>query len=423
MNALVLAAMLAAFRVVGVLGQSGDVTWTDCAWCAGDANGDVYFPDGWVARKGARSVSRLSKTVPGRILSANGILFAHDPVRRVVSRVRREGTALVEVGLFARGVAATWPLAFRKDGSLLALDRKSLCVWGWSPEGASQGKVLDFAGQMDACPFHAIAEHPADGDLLLSTGWPTRIHRFRGGKEVVDGVWPMSAGGDVKVVAGQTWSLGSGATEVADSLLPVAKRLRVGGSDCHVTHDLAWTGVGWWLATSQGAYYCPAAQPTRVAARVGGLAGIRALAVRDGIVYAFAGARIRALRIDDFPDEPLLSTDDWPWWLGGGWSSRSIDAAVRFGDAILLREKTEEKAWVFDPSETRWQARNRRTRAMPLTEKARDLFAVCANRVRFRGRWIAAEELPASVSALTADDDYVYGYSQERRAILVFLEI
>ena len=412
------------FRVAGVLGQSRAVEWTDCAWCVSDAEGRTHFPGGWMAEKGARDVRRLPKTVRGTVYGSGDALYSWQPDKGTVFRVKATSEGLVEDGVFVRIANWQWKLAFRRDGGLLAFDKEGKSVRGWTKDGAGEGVVLDLSSFADVGRVTDLAEHPTSGDIVLITSWPGKVHRFHAGKEVVDDLWPRAANGTLAVADGRLWALGAGAGEIADRMLSASQRIQVGNGLAQTTRAIAWTGAGWWLATSQGALYCPAAQPGRIAARVGGLTGVGALAIQNGTVYAFCGHVVRALRIDDFRDEPFSSWDGGPWCVGGGWSDRTVVAALVRDGAIWLNEAKEGKAWRFDPSETEWVRREHRYKVVPMPTGASDLVSAKADEAWFRGSRIsAADFLPVEVTAIATEGDFVVGYSPKYRAILRFAPV
>lgn len=410
------------FRVAGVIGQSRAVEWTSCAWCAADADGNTHFPGGWMAAKGERDVRRLPKKLDGRVYSAGSALFEFVPAKGAVYRVKATPEGLVEDGVFARGINWQWFLAFRRDGGMLAFDKAARAVRGWTKDGAAEGIVLDLAGFAEVGKIADLAEHPGTGDIVLITSWPGKLHRFHAGAEIADGVWPRAANGTLAVADGKLWTLGAGADEVTDRIVAASKRAHVGNDLAQTTRALAWTGEGWWLATSQGALYCPAAQPKRIAARVGGLAGVGALALTGGTVYAFCGYRIHALAIDDFRDEPFSSADGWQWCVGGGWGDRAVTAAVVKDGRCYLREEKERRTWCFNPSETEWTRRAERMKTVT-PAVVPELAGARADETSFRGHRISAADLPVEVTAIASEGDIVIGYSPKHRAILRFASV
>ena len=411
------------FRVAGVLGQSRAVEWTGCDWCVADANGNTHFPGGWMAEKGERDVRRLPKTVRGTVYGVGEDLYSWQPDKGMVFRVKATDAGLVEDSAFVRSINGQWRLAFRRDGGLYALDKPGKAVRGWTKEGVEEGVVLDLSAFSEVGRVADLAEHPTSGDIVLITSWPGKVHRFHAGQEIADDLWPRDANGTLAVANGKLWALGGGADEITDRIVSASQRIQVGNGVAQTTRAIVWTGAGWWLATSEGALYCPAAQPGRIAARVGGLADVGALAILNGTVYAFCGHVVHALRIDDFRDEPFSSWDGGPWCVGGAWSERNVVAALVKDGVIWLNEAKEKKAWRFDPSETEWVRRMHRYKVVPMSNGASDLAVTKPDEAWFRGSRISAADLPAKVTAIATEGDYVVGYSPKHRAILRFAPV
>ena len=107
---------IAAARLVpdGILGQSGTrddpVEWTDCRYCAADGAGNVYFPGGWRLARGDAAPKRMSKTVPGELVSDGESVYSWRADRGTLTRLSVDGDGLavtdmtVKIGAAARSL-------------------------------------------------------------------------------------------------------------------------------------------------------------------------------------------------------------------------------------------------------------------------------------------------------------------------------
>ena len=123
------------------------------------------------------------------------------------------------------------------------------------------------------------------------------------------------------------------------------------------TFGLAWGGKGYWLATSQGMQYFPSVDPKVCRKRIGGLAGVTALAVCKGRVLAVSGYRMHVMWLDDRADEPFES--DMDALVGNRW--RGVADGIDVADGkFYIRERESGETWCFDPEVTQWVFREKR---------------------------------------------------------------
>lgn len=442
-------ALLLAAELVfsGLIGQSQDlepdpIPWTDCAWCVADASGDVHFPGGWKIPSGGRHVVREECSVSGEVFSdGEGNLYYFYPQRAELGIViagpqglfkGRELTRLYHWDLRLHAAPASCSFGFAADGRrFFALDRKRREVHAWADGGEDAGVVLSFAERKE--PFVSLAIHPQSGDLLLGTGWPeNKICRFRSdGTEVKDPFWPASGYAlSLATSGGRVWVLGSDA-----ALLPESKAVSAQcrfGRFSNVVRALAETTDGYWLATSQGAQLYHKNDLGRCARRVGGLADIGALALHDGRVLVGTGYRMLNFWLDDLPDDPISSDDNWR--VAKKWNEK-IDLIEVRDDVFYLRDATAGGVTAFDPRVTEYVFRAKRQYDVTnFTFKAkvdrvrfglrRDYAAVAGvDGIRLyhheaSGANRLVQTVPVQAAALAGEGEWLVAYEPARKAIV-----
>ena len=428
----------------GELGQSAKegtppVGWTGAAWCVNDKDGNVYLPGGWMVPAGKTDAERMSASVSGDLLTDGRDIYAWTQGNATIRRLEVVPGGLKKTGFSFRLDDRKYDLSFVPAGlekgfgaraKLLALDRGSKEVRAWDAEGRPLGAVFKFADKV-AKPklVHSAGVHPETGDMLLGFYWPeSKVRRFSPeGVEMLDGVWPVSfmCVGIQPVVGGGTWFLGGSARKLSDSY---AKTISLGWNS-HGVRGVARGTDGWWLATTQGAQYFPdsARRGAPPAKRVGGLAGVNALAISHGFVIAFADYSMYGMWLDDLPDEPL--SRDQNWTVGGKWSGRvkSVDVTPDGRFLIAWTNGKSDETWSFDPRVTDWKDRAKRMYRTSEPPPARAL-----NEARV-GRWRAVAgggeialfdgaEKVASIASdatvLAADGRWIVAYSPSRKAVV-----
>ncbi len=268
------------------------------------------------------------------------------------------------------------------------------------------------------------------GELLVGTGYPeSRVHRFGAdGKEIVDDVWPRRGWYDHLVnVGGRTFGLKTGATELTRTLAG-ARSFKIGGAEAEWSHGLVVQADGYWLKTHQGWLYYEASAPTRCVRRHGDLRGVTALALLDGVVYAFRGSRIDRLWLDARPDEPLLGSGFDGGRAAGRWRGEVDAVEVVDGKRLRYSFAGEEGSWILDPSVTEWIFRARReyrTKADVVTRKrTQDRlggYAVEATEQGIVLRDAAGAvvcTVPEVATAIAAEGDWLVAYVPSKAAIL-----
>ena len=277
---------------------------------------------------------------------------------------------------------------------------------GFAADGADLGVLLDYSSHEKAKLFSAIGFLAETGDLLAATGYPEdRTRRFRpDGTEVISPIWPCKASGRLEVSDGRTWALSSFAVAVSEAAPP---RDRI-GSDVYSVSSIAHSGGLVWLGTSQGALLFERARPELCVARFGGPGRVDALAIADGRVFAFTGARICQYWLDDLPIEPMSSTDvSWLWRIGGKYSGKVV-AVERRSDGLHFDFEDSGKTirYAFDWSQTLWMQRTKR-------------FAVRENDGAIQASRPA--DMPdGDWTAVAVEGDWMVAYSPSLKAIVRF---
>ena len=362
--------------LVALIGQSQKpgtepISWTDCAWCVSDTNDNVYLPGGWCVRAGRRTAEKMSANVPGRLFSDGTSLYAWTADNGTMTRVRTTDDGLASDGAAFR--SPKWDVlfafapagcrnGFAVDGRFFAYEKDVKRVVAYGADGKCAGEVLDIKSLKFKTDVTAMAIHPASGDLVLQTYYPSCFaHRVRrDGTEVKDGVWPQPMfGAGFAFVRGVLWGYRGGAWPVRDRL--GSKADGIGGGEASETHGVAWGGDGWWLATTQGALFYSGQDLKRCIRRIGGVDGVTAFAVSPkGEIIASAGNQLLAFWLDDGPDDAPHSSSGWEWSLGGRWAQDHV-SSVSFRDGLFfLREDRESATWALDPEVTQWVFRSRR---------------------------------------------------------------
>jgi len=437
---LILAALLPAGKVqpVAELGQSlladgSPVLWTDCRWCVADDADNVYLPGGLVVPAGQTKAVRMGKPVDGHLLFDGVTMYEWSRGDIALYELRK-----VKGGFERTGLRWAWnewegePCVaparpgprWKAKAKVVVLMPKSSRVVGWTADGTSMGTLVDYSKETWRGQATGICLEPETGDVLLCTRWETqRIFRFDAeGREVrEENRWPQHAYAlRLATERGRVWGLAEGATR-----LGVDSQSAVSFADNSTeTYGIAWGGRGYWLATTQGAQYFPATDPQRCACRVGGLAGVTALAAAKGRVLAAAGVRLIQLWLDDVPDERYSST--MYLTLGNRWSGRVTGIDVD-GAKFVLHDSESGENWVYDPEVTHWVFRDRK-----MFKTDRPVKAV-ANEVRLSdGRRVKAEDerivlrasdgriiasIPERATAIAASGRWLLAYVPARAAI------
>lgn len=412
-----------AWEPMGELGQSGTVDAGPIAELslrvAADGTGNVVFGGKWFARPGDTKARRLSATVPGTIVGDGKNLYAVSLWGTTVRRVAFAGDGLrydgAPVKVFdAKGAAANFAIApdgckkgFCARAKFAVLDRKGRKVLGYSADGEDLGVLLDYSGHAKAKLVESVGFLAETGDLLLGTGYPEdNTRRFApGGKEVLGPLWPSRARGQFCVAGGRTWAVAMEAVALSAS---AADGERIGFKAFGV-NSIASSGGRFWLGSAQGALLFDPRHPQECLARVGGTGKVDALAMADGRVFAFVGARICQYWLDDRPDEPLSSDDvNWMWRIGGNLYSGKVVAAERRGDAIYLDfvDGGKRTCFAFAWWQSLWMKRAERMR------KAEGAAVRPTKR---------PDDMPeGDFTAFAVDGDWLVAYSPSRMAICKF---
>lgn len=412
-----------AWRQAGTIGQSGTADGAPVAQLAvrvaADAAGNVVFDGKWFARPGEKKPRALSKTLAGTVMGDGERIYCVSLYGTTVREAAIKDDALVQAGepirvADAKGAPAYFAIApakcnrgFCASVKFAVLDRAALKVYGFAADGSDAGVLLDYSAHDKAKLFSAVGFLPETGDLLVSTGYPEeRIRRFRpGGEEVLNPMWPCKAHGLIVFSGGRTWALSSSAVAFAEAASP---SLRI-GRDASSVSSIAHSGDVVWLGTSQGALAFNAAHPERCITHFGGPGEVRALAIADGRVFAFVGARICQYWLDDLPDEPMSSADvGWLWRIGGKYSG-AVTAVGRRADGLLhfdFEDAGKTTRYAFDWSQTLWM------------QRAKRLFVV-------EGDGAMAPQRPADMpegdyTAVAVEGDWMVAYSPSRMAIVKF---
>jgi hypothetical protein len=368
----------------GWLGQSQSpdgppIAWCECAWVQDDAAGNVYLPDGWKVPAGMTRAVKMKTTVPGRLYSDGVTLYAWQPRRGMIRRVKTTADGgLADDGLWCR--LPDWRYSFffvptvQTNGyagrfRALLLHRETKTVYGLDAEGTCS-PPLHVCGAAERAAVRSVALHPVTGDLLVGSTWPEMlIRRYRtDGTPVRNAKWPYRCRADeMKSAGGRLWALGGNARTIDEAGETTGGRTI--GENANVTRDVARGAAGVWLATTQGAQYYPAADPTgRCAVRLGGLPGVSGVAVLNGRVLAVAGGRLFALWLDDRPDEPLHSDERW-LVRPNRYDGRGTAVEARDG-LFFIRDEGSRKTWAFNPEQTQWLLRHKRQYETNVTVRA-----------------------------------------------------
>lgn len=412
-----------AWRQAGTIGQSGTADGAPVAQLsvrvAADAAGNVVFDGKWFARPGEMKPRALSKTLSGTVMGDGERIYCVSLYGTTVREAALKGDALVQAGepvrvADAKGAAAYFAIAPAKcDRGFCArvkfavLDRAAMKVHGFAADGSDAGVLLDYSAHAKAKLFSAVGFLPETGDLLVSTGYPEeRVRRFRpGGDEVLNPMWPCKAHGSIAFSGGRTWALSSMAVAIAEAAPP---SLMI-GRDASSVSSIAHSGDVVWLGTSQGALAFSAAHPERCVTHFGGPGDVRALALADGRVFAFVGARICQYWLDDLPDEPMSSADvGWLWRIGGKYSG-AVTAVGRRADGLLhfdFEDAGKKTRYAFDWSQTLWMQRAKRLFVVE------DGAAIAPQR--------PADMPSGDYTAVAAEGNWMVAYSPSRMAIVKF---
>ena len=154
---------IAAARLVpdGILGQSGTrddpVEWTDCRYCAADGAGNVYFPGGWRLARGAAAPKRMSKTVPGELVSDGESVYSWRADRGTLTRLSVDGDGLavtdmaVKIGDWRRRpflAPSSCRIGYAARARIFALDGKAKSILAWDEAGKPLGKAFDYGSSV-----------------------------------------------------------------------------------------------------------------------------------------------------------------------------------------------------------------------------------------------------------------------------------
>lgn len=429
-------------QMAGMLGQSGGVDgvfvdWCVCGWCTSDAAANVYLPGGLMVRAGTTVPMRMERPVRGALLFDGNQMF--EWYRQDLTLYGLDAVP----GGFARD-GRTWKLpswesvpAIAPKGvvkgaagrfRVVALDPKRSQVVGWKDNGMFVGTVVDFSKESWAGQATGVAFDPQSGDILLCTRWEVRkVFRFDAdGREVREkGKWPASAFA-IRIVneRGRLWGVGNNANQFGRKLRD--DEVRSFGEFAHEVYGIAWGGNGYWLATTQGAQYYPAADPQRCQRRIGGMPGVTALAVAKGRVLAVAGVRMFDLWLDDHADERLSS--DMTLTFANRWSGRVTGIDVD-GEKFVMHDAESGENWTYDPAVTQWAMRDRR-----MFKSDASVAATAAETQLGKGRAVAeATEIvvysadgrrlatiPEKATALASAGRWLLAYVPAKAAILKY---
>ena len=427
---------------VGVIGQSSgegaSIPWMDCEWVAADKRGDVHFPNGVVVRKNSGKVERIKSDGVGTVVSdGEGNLFAVSPNDGSVAAVEVNHDEMrIERTLFRTGgkncVLHVAPESCRKgfaaSGRFFALDKREKKVRGWTAEGESLGVVLDASSCSNR--LDSVAVCPSSGDILLGCGWPQCIVRrfLPTGEERIDGAWPRQlAASALQNCGGETWAAQMGAARVGRTLSR-DERLAL-GCFSSLTRGIAFDGLGYWLATSQGAQRFSPDAPGVCLRRIGGMRGVTALAVADGEVFAFSGWRILHFWIDDGADDAMSS--DMNWGIAKTWAESVSGVDVRDGK-LYIKEQKSGRVIFLDPKITAYSDRAKRqydvqgvdVRSIGKTASLGDSHAVRATpsgielyRRNGAGDYALVERTKEIASCVASEGDWLFAFIPNRNAI------
>ena len=432
----------------GTIGQTvdssdgGKIPWTACAWCVADRAGDVHFPGGWKIRGSSRTPVREVNDVPGLVFSdGEGNLYYYLDRRAELGTVVVGSDGLHPGDVLAR--AYHWDLKFHAAPAscavgfaagghrFFALDRRRREVHAWKDDGEDAGIVFSFSGRTEK--FCSLAIHPASGDLLLGDPWPAnRVHRFRpDGSEVRNAFWPYGGYAlNLKNVGRETWILGATASRIVESNAPDSRDSF--GVCAKTVNDIAAGCDGFYLATTQGGQFYPAADPKRCAMRIGGIGNVTAMGICDGRVLVCDGYRMLNFWLDDGPDDPIVTCDfdciarDW----------NEVVDRIEVRDGIFhLNEKIHGRVIAFDPRVTEWTLRDKRLYDVTNVSVNADNRRVrvgrrCAVWARDDGLQLyehdgehhnrLVQTLPYRATHLAASGEWLLAYVPERKAILRF---
>ena len=305
-----------------------------------------------------------------------------------------------------------------------ALDPQAARVLGWSADGTELGPVVDVSRYDWGNQTTGIAFDAESGDLLVSTRWEVRrVFRFGlGGREVcVDGHWPSRTfAQNLTAERGRTWALSGNASSLGTV---GARGVSSFGDFSDVVQGIAWGGEGYWLATSQGAQYFPAADPVRCLRRIGGLTGVTSLAIARGRVLVAAGPRLIVLWLDDLPDERFSSGKYETFANRWNGNVTAIDVE---GATFILHDSNSGENWVFDPEVTQWFSRARR-----MFKTSRPVSSVATEARLGSGKAVAGPDaitifsksgkalgtIPVKATALASSGRWLLAYVPEACAI------
>ena len=308
-------------REIGQSQRAGTlpITWTECGWCVADKKHNVYLPGGWRVPVNAREAEKCVDAVGGHMFS--------DGCGTIWSWNKRTGDVVsVLVGesglLRGKKVFSTWKWenvalfaarpglksGFAAKARFGAFIRYRGVIQGFDEDGRDVGVLLD-------CPKIGItnvvcaAFHPETGELLVGTEWPDRhVHCIGAdGREVATGVWPHPSAALAIDAIGTNVYFSGRISERLGTSLHASKRMQF-GEFATKTHMLADGGDGWWLATTQGAQHYLKSDPSFCDRRIGGLARVDRVGIRDGKVLVADGERLISFWLDAAPDETPCCT-------------------------------------------------------------------------------------------------------------------
>ena len=223
-------------------------------------------------------------------------------------------------------------------------------VYGCSPTGNDEVLKLE---RPESAPwqYDALGIEPSTGDLLVGSSYPdAKIYRYEvsaegSGIQVIRGSWPRPGGSTIlPVLPDQAWMLnGNEATPLSPSPSGEFAAGTLGPYWIAAANGLAKDPAGgYWISCRQGLLHVDGK-----VRRLGGTPGIGAMAIdNDGNLVALAeeGQRLIRFSIDDGPDDPVRSSTDGPFRIGGSWQGRGNDLAWD-GRRFLVTDRISRCLW------------------------------------------------------------------------------
>ena len=369
----------AELKLSGILGQSqpekADVLRKRGVQSAvNDINGNILFSNGnniYLLKNGSRVATVALKNSGGKLISDNKDIFLFRQTIIYRLNYQEDGTIkrsrIIDLrhGYPYVGVCdASTVDRFGKNVKFFAYNAKDKKVYGWDKKGNSLDVILDLSTFKSKGRILDVAIIPESGYMAVSTEYPDmRIYRFNTEGQVENGgIWPQ--GGPKESVAhfslndGKLWG-SNNLSMLIENEQSGAKKVIIGDGSDKYAYAVCNDGEnGYFVCSTQGLKHYNMSALKKCDYRLGGIGTLAALALADGKVIGVKGYNLIGLNLDDVPDAPLLNSGDESWHVGKNWSSDGV-AIISEGKRFLILDRKHNKIWRFDPSVTRWPAKER----------------------------------------------------------------